>query len=416
MAGSWEAVHATAAEARAIGERFGEPDLTAVSLHWQGRALVRLGQVADGLALLDESMVSVSAGELSPFITGVIYCSMIEACQEIFALQRSREWTAALSRWCDGQPDLVPFTGFCFVHRAELLAMHGQWHDALEEAHRACERVAQGGDQLSGAAALYQQGEILRRLGDVAAAEDAYRQASELGWDPQPGLALLRLAGGDNDAAVAAIRRRLSEVTEPLERARFLPAYVEIALAAGDVDAASGACTELDEVAARWESPVVGALAAGARGAVAVAYGDPSGALRLLRHAIAVWQQVDAPYEVARLRVMVGLACAALGDHDSAGMELSAARAAFERLGVVPDIARVDALVLGGAPLDPHGLTDRELEVLRLVASGVTNKAIAGELCVSEKTVDRHVSNIFTKLGVGSRTAATAYAYQHRLV
>lgn len=414
--GSWEAVHATALQAVAIGERFDEADLTSFSLHWQGRALVRLGRVDEGLRLLDESMLSVTAGELSPAITGMVYCSLIEACQEIYALQRSQEWTVALSRWCEGQPDLVPFTGQCLVHRAELMAWHGAWQDALDEARRAYELITRGGDQLAGATALYLQGEVHRVSGDVAAAEQAYRAASEAGWDPQPGLALLRLAGGDGEAAAAAIRRRVDETTDALERARLLPAYVEIMLAVGHTDAASTACGELDEIAARYASSVLGAMAAAARGAVAVAEGGAPSALAELRQASQVWQRFDAPYEVARIRVMVGLLCRALGDLDSAALELAAARSAFVRLGAAPDIARIDALAGNGEPRDAHGLTAREMQVLHLVTAGRTNKVIAAELLVSEKTVDRHVSNILAKLGVSSRVAATAFAYEHHLV
>lgn len=416
LAAAWEDVQSTAVEVDAIGERFADADLTAFARHWQGRALVRTGRVEEGLALLDESMISVTVGELSPAVTGVIYCSMIEACQEIYALQRSQEWTMSLSRWCEGQPDMVPFTGQCLVHRAELMALHGEWKDALDEARRASERTATSNDQLPGAAALYLQGEVHRQLGNLTAAEDAYREAIRRGWDPQPGLALLRLTRGDSEAAAAAIRRRVGEASDALERARLLPAYVEIMRAVGDMDAAAAACDELDDTAARYSSPVLGAMAAAARGAVALAEGDPSAALTSLRHACHVWQQFDAPYEIARVRVLVGLACRALGDNDTAALELDAARSTFERLGAAPDVVRVGALARSGESRDARGLTAREQQVLQLVTAGRTNKAIAAELFVSEKTVDRHVSHILAKLGVSSRVAATAYAYEHHLI
>lgn len=416
FSGDYEASHATAADTAEIGERFEEPDLTALAIHLQGCALIKQGRVDDGLALLDEAMVAVTTDELSPIVTGLVYCSVIEACREVYALRRSQEWTVALTQWCEGQPDLVPYAGQCLVHRAEIMQLHGAWRDALEEARRATERFARGADQPAAAAAFYQQGEIHRLLGEFAAAEEAYRDASRRGWEPQPGLALLRLAQGSNDAAAAAIRRVVGETTDPLERARLLPAYIEIMLAAGDADEARAVCHELEEIARDYASGVLGAMAAGARGAVQLAEGDARTALVALRHAGQVWQELEAPYEAARVRVLIGLACETLGDHETAALELDTARGSFEFLGAAPDVARIDSLARRATSGDTHGLAPRELQVLRLVAAGKTNKAIAAALVVSERTVDRHVSNIFAKLGVSSRAAATAFAYEHQLV
>ncbi len=416
FAGDYEGSYAHATDATEIGERFADADLTAVALHLQGCVRIKQGQVDDGLALLDEAMVAVTTDELSPIVTGLIYCSVIEACREVYALRRSHEWTAALTQWCEGQPDLVPYAGQCLVHRAEVMQLRGAWRDALAEARRASERFARGPDQPAAAAAFYQQAEIHRLLGEFALAEEAYRDASRLGWEPQPGLALLRLAQGSNDAATAAIRRAVGETTDPLERARLLPAYIEILLATGDADEARAVCRELEEIAKGYASDVLGALAAGARGAVQLAEGDAQTALVSLRRAGQVWQKLEAPYEAARVRVLLGLACDALGDHETAALELDTARATFESLGAAPDVARVDSLAGRATSGDTHGLAPRELQVLRLVAAGKTNKAIAAALVVSERTVDRHVSNIFTKLGVSSRAAATAFAYEHQLV
>jgi DNA-binding CsgD family transcriptional regulator len=369
-----------------------------------------------GLRLLDEAMIAVSRGELSPIVTGLIYCSVIDACQQVFASSRAREWTLALSRWCEGQPELVAFTGTCLVHRAEVMQSRGAWAEAMTEACRACERVSQSGDWKPPAAAFYRQGEIHRLRGEFGAAEEAYRHASRLGFEPHPGLALLRMAQGRTDAACAAIRRVLSAATDPLQRARLLPAYTDIALAAGEVQEARTACTELDEIAGRYATDVLRAMAAHARGGVELAEARARDALSTLRHACDLWQQGEVPYETARVRLLIALACRELEDGESADLEFDAAKALFEGLGAAPDVARLDALRNRATQADRHGLTPRELQVLRRIAAGKTNKAIATELLVSERTIDRHVSNIFAKLGVTSRAAATADAYRRKLL
>lgn len=414
--GDWEAAYATASDTAEIGERFGDPDLLALAVHEQGCALIQQGRVEEGLGLLDEAMVAVTAGELSPIVTGIVYCSVIMGCQEVYALHRAREWTAALTHWCEQQPDMVSFSGRCLVHRAEIMELHGAWREALEEARRAHQRCVQGKNQPAAAQAFYRQGEIHRLQGRFSAAEEAYRDASRCGFEPQPGLALLRLAQGNDDVAAAAIRRVVDETTEPLKRARLLPAYGEIMLAVGDVEEAGSACRELEEISALYESGMLGAMAAQAKGAVDLVDGNARAALLALRRAWQVWQELEVPYEVARVRMLLGLACLALGDEDTAAMELEAAHGLFAQLGAAPDLARVDSLNRRTASVDTHDLTARELQVLRLVAAGETNKAIAADLVISKRTVDRHVSNIFTKLGASSRAAATAYAYEHQLI
>lgn len=414
-AGEAEAAYATFSEERTLAVRFGDPDLLALSGLGQGQALVAMGRTADGIALFDEVMVAVSGGETSPMVSGMVYCAVIAACMEAFDSRRAAEWTAALSRWCDEQPDLVPFRGQCLVHRAQIMQLRGDWPDALEELRHACDRLGDAGHPALGDA-RYEEGEVHRLRGEIDAAERAYRHAAEFGRDVQPGLALLRLAQGETEAASAGIRRALSEATDPLRRPRLLSAAVEIALAGPDVAWARSAADELAGLAERRGVPLLHALAAHAAGAVQLAEGMPEEALSAARRAWALWQELDAPYEAARVRLVVGMACRALGDEDAARMELDAARLVFERLSAGPDLARVDSLAGPRAGRRGNGLTAREVEVLRLVATGMTNRAIAAELFLSEKTVARHVSNIFTKLDVSSRSAATAYAYRHGLV
>jgi ATP/maltotriose-dependent transcriptional regulator MalT len=311
---------------------------------------------------------------------------------------------------------MVAFSGACMVHRAEIMELHGAWRSALQEAQQARQRCEQGNNQFTAAQAFYRQGEVHRLLGEFSVAEEAYRDASRYGWEPQPGLALLRLAQGNHDAAAAAIRRVVDETTPPLKRARLLPAYVEIMLSEGDAGEARKACQELQEISIRYESTMLDAMVAQAQGAVDLNGGDARAALLSLRRAWRAWQELEVPYEVARVRVHLGLACRALGDDDTAYLELEAARDGFARLGAAPDLARIESLYLNATSDHDHGLTRRELQVLRLVAGGETNRSIATELVLSERTVDRHVSNIFTKLGVSSRAAATAYAYKHQLI
>ncbi len=412
--GHVRAGHETATQAVAIGERFGDADLIAAARHLQGRALIEEGEILAGLKRLDEAMLPVVAGELTPIMTGLLYCSVIESCRDVYAFGRAREWTSAFSRACEEQPEMVAFTGICLVHRAEILQFQGAWPDALIEAGRACER-ARLAERKPPGAALYRQAEIHRLCGRFDTAEDAYRAAGELGCEPQPGLALLRLAQGRAEAACTAIRRLTSATSDRLRRARLLPAHVDIMLAVGDVEDARGARDELRALAQAFDTDVLRAVAAQADGAIALAEGNPRAALDPLRCAFDLWERLVAPYEAARVRVLIGRACRALGDEEAATLEHQAARSVFERLGATPDLARLDAPVPFVEQPSRNRLTTRELDVLRLVANGRTNREIADTLCLSERTIDRHVSNILGKLDVPSRAAATAYAYHHKL-
>jgi DNA-binding CsgD family transcriptional regulator/tetratricopeptide (TPR) repeat protein len=416
VSGDFDGAAATAAAAAEIGERFGDNDLFALAVHVQGTVLAKGGRVAEGLSLLDEAMVAVTAGEVSPVVSGIVYCGVILACEEVYELRRAHDWTAALTRWCEQQPDLVSFRGRCLVHRAQLLRLHGDWPAALEEARLAGDRFAVAMNPGAIAKAWYLQGEVQRLSGRFGEAEEAYREASRLGLEPQPGLALLRLAQGNGEAATAAIRRAEGETTDRAARAGLLPAYVEIMLAAGDVDAARDACGELREIAAQYGTDMLQAVVAQACGTFELAAGDAGSALVSLRQAFQTWQELEAPYEVAHTRVLVGRACRALGDEDGFALELDAARSLFEQLGAAPSVAFVDSLTTGDERDEMQGLTPRELEVLRLVATGKSNREIAAVLVISEHTVARHVQNILTKLGVPSRTAAGAFAFEHDLV
>ncbi len=413
--GAHEEAVATAGRIIEIGTRSDDAEVLALGLHWKGRALVRHGRVSEGMALLDESMTAVVAAEVAPYVAGSLYCSMIDTCREIADVRRAHEWTEALTAWCDQQPDMFTFSGQCLVHRAEIMQLHGRWPEAVQEAKRACGRFDNSADQYAAGAAWYRLGEIHRVQGAEAQAEEAYARAGQWGHEPQPGLALLRLAAGRTDAARVALDRALAEARDRPRRAALLPALVEIALASDDHTAAAAAATELDEIARDYDTPALRAAADHARGAVQLAAGDAWQALGALRASWQLWRELDAPYDAARVRVLIGLCCRSLGDDDAADLELGAAHRVFVELGARPDAERASSVIRPGRPQAAHGLTVRELEVLRLLAAGKTNRMIAGELVLADKTVDRHVSNIFSKINVTSRAAATAYAYRHGL-
>jgi DNA-binding CsgD family transcriptional regulator len=402
-----------------IGERFADADLINLARHGRGRVLVGLGSVADGVALFDEVMVAVTAGEVSPIVSGVIYCSVISACFEMLDIRRAQAWTDALDDWCQAQPDLVPYRGECLAHRSEIFRLHGRWPEALEEGRRAYGALAATKRAGQGTAA-YALAELHRLRGEMAAAEDAYRLASEHGRAPHPGLALLRLAQGQHAAARAAIDRVMAEPARGGQRASVLVAAVEIFLASHDVSPARRAADELGAIAAAIDSEWLRAMAAWTDGAVRLADRQPREALVPLRQALAIWQDLDAPYEAARVAILVGRVCRELGDLDGARMEWETAARVLRQFSTGPALGEVEALLAEQpAPVRPPtagGLTSREVEVLRLVAGGKTNRAIGRELQISEKTVARHVSNIFLKLDLPSRAAATAYAFTHRLV
>jgi len=414
--GDAAAAHASFFQVVKLGERFRDPDLVALGRLGLGTALLRLGETEAGMAAFDEAMVSITMAEVAPIAVGIVYCGVIAECFTAFDVRRALEWTAALSRWCETQPDLVPFRGQCLVHRAQLLRLRGLWPEAMDEIGGACQRLSESPGHPALGEAHYQRAELHRLRGEVGRAEAAFGEADQCGRSPLPGLALLQLMRGDAAGAAAAIRVCLDQTDEPMARASLIPAYVEIHVAAREVRMAWVAAEELEVIATGVSMPMLDAVAALCTGAVLLAEGDAGPALRTLRRSSEIWRELGVPYELGRARELVGRAYRALGDTSSALLELAAAGRIFRQLGATADHARLRAQAPEAADATNDRLTVREEQVLRLIASGRSNRAIAGELFVSEHTVARHVQNIFAKLGLSSRAAASAYAYESGLI
>jgi DNA-binding CsgD family transcriptional regulator len=358
-------------------------------------------------------MVAVLADDVSPVVSGIVYCAVIEACREVFDFGRCQEWTEALSRWCESQPDLVPFRGRCQVYRSEVMQLHGDWRMAFEAAGEAERRLSGPPRHPAIGTAFYQQAELHRLKGAFTDAEDAYRRSEESGRNPEPGRALLRLAQGRRDASATAIRHALNETASGPARTHLLAAAVQILCSTSEAAEAGGLADELAAIAAELGSDWLQAKAENAHGLVALTLGDPVVAASHLRTALELWQRLSHPYELARTRALFASAAGATGDVETANTQRRVAGETFTRLGAMVDLRELgeadEATTLG------DGLTPREVEVLRLVATGMTNRAIAANLTISEKTVAHHVGNILGKLALSSRAAATAYAYEHGL-
>ena len=411
-AGSLEECLDKAKEAQRIGEIHGDKTLIAFGLHLQGQGLVQQGHIAEGWARLDESMVAVAGRDLKPVWVGLMHCGMLLACEHLADPRRGWQWVETTEKWLADHPGAVLYSGVCRIHKVRFMQLRGIWPDAEAEAWRARDDLT-GVHVYTAARCYYEIGEIKRLRGDYDEAQELYQKAHQHGWDPQPGLAQLRLAQGRIEAAAAGIRRALDGARDKPAAAALLPHRIEIALATGELDEAASGADRLGEIAEEFHSPGMLACAATARGAVFLARGDARAAVTELRDAIGAWLLLDCPYEVARARVLSAAGLQMLGDEDGATFELEAARKTFEDLGALPDCRRVTQLLRGDPR--PGGLTEREIEVLRLIAAGRSNKEIASELVISERTVARHVSNIFTKVGVPSRAAAASFALKQGL-
>lgn len=391
-------------DVRDRGRRFGDPCLVALAALAEGRARIRQGRVRDGLALLDEAMVAAVSDELDPGWAGNIYCNLMLTCYELADWQRADEWTSVTARWCESMPGAGPFMGICRVHRAQVLHLRGEWERAEEEVRRVCDDLGDFHVAMV-AEAHYQLGEVRRQRGDLDGAETAFADAHRLGRDPQPGLALLRLAQRRPSSAVAMVTRALAARDTPLDRVHLLPAAVEI-LVAGDVDRAAGAADELLALAQTYGTAGLEAQAAAAAGTVSLARGDARSAVAHLQTAVACWQRIGARYEAARARLLLARALSSAGDADSAAMESAAAARELEALGAAAPAGR------SGRSRRDDGLSEREVEVLRLVADGCSNQEIAERLVLSIRTVERHLATAYQKLGLsgrGARAGAVRY-------
>lgn len=403
-------------QALTIGEQFHDADLIALGRLGSGQAMIQQGNVARGIKLLDETMIAVETEDIFPIACGIIYCAVIETCRKVWDLGRAQEWTSALTRWCEAQPDIVPFRGQCLVRRAEIMQFHGEWRRALQETSDACELLTRPPGETAAGEAFYRKAELLRLLGDFEEAEDSYHEAAKWGRNPQPGLALLRLTQGQDNAAESSIRNTLKETKDIKKRSELLPAVVRVMIAVKQTAEASEVAKELSDIAREFDAPYLYAMSHHCQGAVFLAEENIQLAQEHLQKALKIWKTRHLPYESAHTRELKGLVYREMNDNDNANVELEAAKWIFEQLNAIPDMKRIDRLTDQKRNNETHGLTLRELQVLSQVASGKTNKSIGGDLFISERTVDRHVSNIFNKLGVSSRVEATTFALRNKMV
>jgi ATP/maltotriose-dependent transcriptional regulator MalT len=399
-----------------LGRRLRSADLEAEALQTVGRVLIDRGEIAEGMGHLDEAMLFAVEGRLGPYSTGKVYCSLIGACEETGDFDRAAEWTEATERWSQRHPFGI-FPGICRVHRAIVLKRRGSLAEAEQEAARACEELLHS-RPVTSAQAWAEVGDICRRIGELDRAEEAFARSQELSGGPCAGLALLRLAQGRADAARSIIEGCTSGAVNPLGRANLLPTVIHVAVAGGDLEGADAALDELQEIATTFDLPEMTAALMASRGRVQLARGEAGLARATLQEALERWRALDVPYEVASVGTLLGQALHESGDEIGAVAAFTAASQQFDQIGAHLDARRVlgGGSTTAGRRVLPASLTEREAEVLRLVAAGLTNNEIAARLFLSAKTVSRHLSNIFTKIGVTSRAGATAFAFEHDLV
>lgn len=414
--GSADIAYANFKKACEAGKGYNDPDLTTLSLLGQGQAMVQLENISKGMALLDEAMVATESADISPLVLGIVYCAVIETCLKVYDIRRAQEWTAVLSQWCESQPDMLPFRGQCLIRRSQIMHIHGEWSKAQEEMQRACRILSKPPGEPAAGEAYYLLAETFRLRGDFQQAEECYIEANRWRRKPQPGLALLRLAQNEKELAVNGVQRALDETNTPLQRIKILPAYIDIMLGREKITEARSAVNELIAAAEKYDTTYIQAITAYCQGALLLKENKPAAAVKALCKSLNFWNELDAPYRAATTRLLLGIAYKDQRDQDTAMMELTAAQRIFKDLKALPDLKKVEALLEVRHEPDLHGLTSRELQVLLLVAGGKTNKTIADKLSISERTVERHLSNIFNKLQVNSRTEATAFAYKNHFL
>lgn len=393
-------------ELRKLCAQVDSPALAALCHVAEGLEAMLDGRMAEAYGLIDEAMLPVLADEVPLEWAGDIYCIVLHHCHRLADLPRMRAWTQSMERWCNEFAGSATYGGVCDVHRLQVEAATEDLRlleSRLVTASRALEEV----NSWAAGEGYYQLGEVRRRRGDDDGAFAAFGRARMLGVEPQPGEALLRCRSGDGDTAWTDLRVALAGLNR-LDRMSLLRGAVEVALARGDVDEAERHCEELESGAAAFGTPGFRAWAAHARGAVLVRRGEHASALDVLEDALREYRTQQCRYEIAQVYEWMALAHQALGDHETAAADTATADNIYTQLGVEP--------VEPCGATAPGGLTKREVDILRRIAGGATNKQVAEQICISEKTVGRHLANIYAKLGVSSRTAALAWAHDNNLL
>jgi DNA-binding CsgD family transcriptional regulator len=395
----------TAANLDSLARAHGDPALSCFARVLEGLARVRSGRTAEGFAALDEAMLEVVAGRLRPKWAGDIYCTVIHLSHQLADWGRMRAWTDALDRWARPLSQTFMYAAVTRVHQLQLVAAEGGWSQVEKEVAGPSEALV-GSHGWTAGAGFYELGEVRRLRGDADGAAAAFAQARALGVEPQPGEALLAYAAGRAPQAATALRAALAGQGR-LERARALLPAVEVGLAAGDDDLARSAAEELAGTAAVYGTAGLLAWAVHAGALLALDGGRWEEAVAGLEAALRGYREQRLRHATAQVHEHLAIARRGLDQAAAAAADEATALAIYRQLGASPDLARLTATTR------PGGLTPREEEILAQVVSGASNHQVAERLVISDKTVSRHLANIFAKLGVGSRTAAAAWAHEH---